>query len=375
MDVQQFTELLGAIYAGTLETDGWQHALIALSAFFGCASSAMRIIDMDDFHVVFEVAAGTRDRDVAVYAEHFASVLPHLDMLKTASSHYASDVFVVGEHEVERLQFAGSPNGKLKTSRGARGFVFKVDSRIVHIAMRCDGDEAMAGEAFPQALTLLVPHLQRAFLIARRVTELKYRTDSLEQTMNCFSSGVILIDGRGAPVYLNRRAREVVTRMQGLSIVSGQLVGANIQSTQRLRRMAAAAVKQGKEGGDDIGAMSVQCHSDAHADLAIVAVPLHVDMQAMASNESGIHAALLIGSPSFAAELRPEILQLLANLTGAEARLALGLAAGRSLGQYCKEAGIQVSTARSYLKQIFQKTGTNRQTELVGLVRSIPIHM
>ncbi|HXH65216.1 MAG TPA: hypothetical protein VNH42_06905 [Mariprofundaceae bacterium] len=374
MDVQPFAELVDLIYGVTLDAEGWQRVLIGFAGFFGCISSAMRIVDTDDFHVLFEVASGATAEDVAHYAEHFAGVLPHLDMLKTASNHYAGDVFVVGESEVVRLDAADPLLDRLEQGSSVRGFVFKVGSRIVHIAMLC-GRQQPGRLRFVETLPLLMPHLQRAFLITKRMTELKYRTASLEQTMNCLSSGVIMLDGNGAPVYMNRRAREIVSRMEGLHIVSGQLVGPTVQHTQRLRHMVGVAVEHGKRGGRQIEAMAIPSCNEESINLALVAVPLHVDMQAMASDDTTIHAALLIASPAFVSDLKPEVLQLLANLTGAEARLALGLAAGQTLGQYCKQSGIQIGTARGYLKQAFRKTGTNRQSELVSLLHSIALHL
>jgi DNA-binding CsgD family transcriptional regulator len=374
MEVQAFTELVAAIYAVALDADGWQRLLTGMADFFGCSSAAMRIVDMDDFHVVFEMAMGTTDAEAAAFTAHFSDVLPHLEMLKTVSNHYASDVFVVGDHEVVRLELADALVQRLEQNHTTKGFVFKADNRIVHIAMPCP-PVAEAGERFSEALPLLAPHLQRAFLIAKRMVELKYRTGSMEQAMNRFSSGVILLDGHRTPVYLNRRAREVVARMQGLHIVSGQLVGSTMQATHRIRQMVADAIEQAKGGGDGIGAMAVQHFNEERINLAIVVVPLHAEVQGMTPGDGGIHAALLIGSPAFASDLKPEVLQLLANLTGTEAKLALGLASGQTLGQYCNETGIQISTARGYLKQVFLKTGTNRQSDLVGLLRSIPFYL
>lgn len=55
-------------------------------------------------------------------------------------------------------------------------------------------------------------------------------------------------------------------------------------------------------------------------------------------------------------------------LTPAEAKLSSALATGQSLE--CASAGLQitVSSARTYLKAIFQKTGASRQAELVHVI-------
>jgi DNA-binding CsgD family transcriptional regulator len=52
-------------------------------------------------------------------------------------------------------------------------------------------------------------------------------------------------------------------------------------------------------------------------------------------------------------------------LTPSETRLALALLEGQSLRAAAAATAISYQTARSQLKQIFAKTGTRRQAELV----------
>jgi DNA-binding CsgD family transcriptional regulator len=64
-------------------------------------------------------------------------------------------------------------------------------------------------------------------------------------------------------------------------------------------------------------------------------------------------------------------------LTLAERRLASLLVGGRSLEEAARQARVTVSTARSYLKNIFAKIGVRRQSELVAYVMGItpPVHL
>jgi DNA-binding CsgD family transcriptional regulator len=59
--------------------------------------------------------------------------------------------------------------------------------------------------------------------------------------------------------------------------------------------------------------------------------------------------------------------QALYGLTRAEARLAALIAEGRSLTEAAAMNGVTRETVRSQLKSVFQKTGANRQTELIRL--------
>jgi DNA-binding CsgD family transcriptional regulator len=57
-------------------------------------------------------------------------------------------------------------------------------------------------------------------------------------------------------------------------------------------------------------------------------------------------------------------------LTKAEARLALCLAEGSSLASAAQGFNVKLTTIRSQLQQVFAKTGTSRQTELVAMLLS-----
>ena len=65
---------------------------------------------------------------------------------------------------------------------------------------------------------------------------------------------------------------------------------------------------------------------------------------------------------------QPEALEQLLGLSPAEARMAAALAAGATVLQYARQAGVTRETARWRLKQIQAKTGAHTQVELVRRV-------
>jgi DNA-binding CsgD family transcriptional regulator len=60
-------------------------------------------------------------------------------------------------------------------------------------------------------------------------------------------------------------------------------------------------------------------------------------------------------------------------LTRAETRLLQALVRGDTIGTYAKRAGITLNTAKGYLKQLFRKTSTARQSNLVRLILANPV--
>jgi DNA-binding CsgD family transcriptional regulator len=88
--------------------------------------------------------------------------------------------------------------------------------------------------------------------------------------------------------------------------------------------------------------------------------PLRIEAPSLFQND--IAPADLTGLPA-TARLRAEF-----GLTKAEARLALYLAEGSSLASAAQTFGVKLTTIRSQLQQVFAKTGTSRQTELVAML-------
>lgn len=83
-------------------------------------------------------------------------------------------------------------------------------------------------------------------------------------------------------------------------------------------------------------------------------------------------AIVYVRDPDRPEESRQESLQRLYGLTPSQSRLAELLATGRSLSDAAKRLDITLTSARQYLKLIFQKTGTSRQAELVRKVMLVP---
>jgi DNA-binding CsgD family transcriptional regulator len=65
-----------------------------------------------------------------------------------------------------------------------------------------------------------------------------------------------------------------------------------------------------------------------------------------------------------------DFLEIRFALSPAEARLVAHLITGASLRSCAQALGIKYETVRTYLKSVFQKTGTHRQAELVLTVFS-----
>ena len=139
-----------------------------------------------------------------------------------------------------------------------------------------------------------------------------------------------------------------------------------MQANQVFQACLGAAVKvQPKRGGSPGDVLSVTRPSGRRPFLLMVGPLLaaHPD-----SSIDDAKAILFIADPEGGRITTTEVLETLYQLTHAEAELVRLMAEGYSLEEVAAERGVTMNTVRSQLKQVFAKTDTSRQGELVHLV-------
>jgi DNA-binding CsgD family transcriptional regulator len=82
-------------------------------------------------------------------------------------------------------------------------------------------------------------------------------------------------------------------------------------------------------------------------------------------------AALVLTSVGFPQAPPVELVQSLFDLTPAEARVARGLASGKTVEDIATDGGTSANTIRTHVRGVLQKTGCNRQVDIVALLTTI----
>jgi DNA-binding CsgD family transcriptional regulator len=83
-------------------------------------------------------------------------------------------------------------------------------------------------------------------------------------------------------------------------------------------------------------------------------------------------AAALVLTPVTLPQAPPvELVQSLFDLTPAEARVARSLASGKTVEDIATDGGISPNTIRTHVRGVLEKTGCNRQVDIVALLTAI----
>ncbi len=181
--------------------------------------------------------------------------------------------------------------------------------------------------------------------------------------------GQIIVDACGKVLSMNDYAETLLAEpANDLTLVGGRLSAG--QCGDALRSAIAAGCGPVCGYPAKSGNVLIRCTKTGSPLLALTIAPF---VTAMASDLPVARAALILIndlSPKVSADF-PEQLRGLFELTQKEAALAVILMLGHSLQYYMAHQQVSYETARSHLRNIFLKTATARQGELVALLNRV----
>jgi DNA-binding CsgD family transcriptional regulator/PAS domain-containing protein len=211
-------------------------------------------------------------------------------------------------------------------------------------------------------LRALSPHLQRALAIHFRLVRDRAEREAFAATLDRFPMGVVCLDAAGSVVLSNAVAHELMAERDGLSLARGHLVATAPDAGARLRHAILAALAA-KGGDDDAGTLVSVRRASGRAPYELLVASLRAELFYLRAQR--IAVAVFIRDPASSTKPRPDDLRALYDLTPAQAQLAALLAGGESLDEIARALGLSINTIRDRVKQVFERTETSRQADLV----------
>ncbi len=176
-----------------------------------------------------------------------------------------------------------------------------------------------------------------------------------ETILHSLSFGFVVTDANGVVGYVTKQSREWLEDSKEMCLAGGRLAARMPQNQKMLQNALVAAT------GDEGKLTVVQLDVSDGLPQTLSVLPLGAS--------SGL-ALVVFRYVSSDGALRDGLLETM-GLTVAEQRLARQLLAGKSLADAAAENNLTISTARSYLKRIFAKTGIHRQSQFITLYHTL----
>ncbi len=252
----------------------------------------------------------------------------------------------------ETLGAAASPSGN-------RGSLWFIDGQQGRAPTRVDQPNA----ALLAQLTSLRREVED---LARQAQQMKTQRDEARGALDTLAMAVVIVGSDLRVSYANTGASEILSDPDAaIGLRQGRLFARQPADHRQIRRLVEAVLRGGDPAPEACpGGLILQGSDPAHA-LSTRVMPV---ASARSSASPPLKAMIALRPLCLTTDLVVGSRQLF-NLTESEARFASALASGLSLTQAAQAQGVRISTARTHLARIFQKTETRQQSQLVSLLR------
>jgi len=213
-----------------------------------------------------------------------------------------------------------------------------------------------------QILDELRPHIARSALMSARLQLERARAASA--TLAALGLAALVMDQTGKVLATNK----LIETLDGyIRWRAHDRVALCDRSADELLRGAIAAIARG--GDERVSALSFPLRNT----VAEEAMVMHVIPIRLAARDVFVRcAAALVLTPVTLPQAPPvELVRSLFDLTAAEARVARGLASGKTVEDIAADSGLSPNTIRTHVRGVLEKTGRSRQSEVVALLTGI----
>jgi DNA-binding CsgD family transcriptional regulator len=197
----------------------------------------------------------------------------------------------------------------------------------------------------------------------------------VQRVLNWIPIGIYLIDSDSRICFMNFMAKNIIAKNDGLSVIDEKLQADNAEESEKLSQLIIQATQDSEYCNEEIGegVITISRPSMSRAYNVLIYPIRTADPSIPGLCEfSAPIVIIIIGDPEHIPKLSSKTFNRLYNLTKAETKLLTLLNGGDTLAQIADHMSISKETAHFHLQNVFIKTDTHRQSELVGLIRNTP---
>lgn len=354
IDEARILTVVDAIYAAATDFALWPDALVRLADLVGAEDAAFGTIGPGG--IAWLEAPRTDPSYLRTYSDYHDEDLVWHAMMARGVGAAVTDEMVVdpAAHRSNAYYNEWSLPQGYRTKLG--GLVLEEDGW--QTATVLPGRHSYTSEQ-TRAYKVMSRHLRRAVQINIRLAGDNVEGEVSMRLLERMTSGTMLVDGNCRLIFANKPAEALFLRGAGLELSYGRLRATGERENAALEALIGQCVRRGL--GDAGGELVLQTSGGERRKLLVI--PLRPSVLA-----PGLPAAILFEVADHSDEANIARLRFRFGLTPAEAAFAVEIAKGDGKRAAAARRGISYSTARTHLSHIFDKTGVNRQGELVRLI-------
>lgn len=367
----QLLGLIGQLYDCALEPQAWRGFLKQLSEALNSPGGIFFIQNPKTNQLITGSFSGLDPDGVEEYNEYYVGVDLRLkSLLRLPEGSVGLESTFVPDSQYRRSEFLNDFLLKYGFYHVLGSLVLKDPSAVSVVAIQRQPKQGPFERREVEFLKALCPHLKRASQLTLRLAEKKAYEKGLAEALDYLSFGVALVNEEAKVLAMNRPAQAIVKSEDGLSTIGGRLSASRPRETLELRRLIAEASRTSHGEGLSSGGALALPRPSLLRPLSVLVTP--VPSSEFHDGLTHPTAVVFVTDPEQEAAPAQDILMRLYCLTRAEARLAAVMMEGVSVREAADRLRLGYETCRSQLKNVFLKTDTFRQGELIRLLLTGP---
>lgn len=372
---EQLTAIIASIYDCVIDPQHWPTALGMLRDHLHFANCVVTVHDPRNLEMKVHLTVGL-DEDMLLRVPQYAASVAEL---------WGGPArFLTVPLEEPILQSQATPRKSWESNayycditkpRGLHDCVACVVVRDDHaigiVALGQHLDQGDVSEDTMAALRLIAPHLRRAVVISRMLEKQDRLTATFADILNGIVAGACIVAADMTLLHANAAADAMLKRGTPVRLRNSKLSVVDALPGELLARAVAQAA--GQEAFLDRRSIDIPVRQENGMPSILQVLPLkHRSRITGDALQTGAVAAVFITDS--ASPMRPpsDALALLYKLTPAETRVFELVLNGMTPAEISQAICISVPTVRTHLSRVFEKTGCERQADLIQLASRIP---
>ncbi|NYT62591.1 response regulator [Alcaligenaceae bacterium] len=203
------------------------------------------------------------------------------------------------------------------------------------------------------------------------------------QTLDYVAAGIVLLDAIGTVRFANRAARLLVDDEAGDKGLLRLIDKVGTHGIVALNKAVTAAIAAYQAGEDYVDSLAIPRPEGQRSLLVTVCALDDYDLQEeeaasvlavdKLASEERLAVAIFISDSEYRRPAPVDTLISLFGLTATEAQVAWAFAEGKRSEEIAASFGISPTTVSFHKRNLFQKTHTNRQADLIALMLTLPL--
>jgi len=366
-DPRELSDLIGDVYDTVLDQSLWEGVIARTADFVRGTGASLYSKDVANQEGRVQYVVGIDPYYTQLYFEKYVTLDP------TTTGHFfaeieqpvaTADLMPYDEFlETRFYREWAQPQGLVD---GVNAVLDKSATGVAMFGVFRSERDGVVDDETRRRMRLIVPHIRRAVLIGRTFDLKAAEAATFADTLDGLSVGMCLVDASGRIVHANAAGYAIIGAGDILRCAGGRLVARDAQVDKTLRETFAAA----GQGDAALGTMGIAVPltgKDGERYVAHV-LPLTSGARRRAGKTYTAAAALFVRKAAMEVPSAFEVIGKTFKLTPTELRVLLAIVDVGGVPEVAAALGVAVTTVKTHLGRLFEKTGATRQADLVKLV-------